>query len=113
MTDLPLDQAEVDGSNVLQLPEPYIDLNPTCYCTDAKKDVVKPALAETWASIDPKVVLGHQAFYSDVVRHAPALELTVRYPTLLLGQKGHLCKESNIWSVWGAVRAGSEEPLTV
>ena len=40
---------------------------------------MKPALEETWASKDPELVLGHQAFYSDVLRHAPMLELTVRY----------------------------------
>lgn len=70
------------GINILKVPEPYIELNPIFLCADAKKDLVKPVLAKTWASIDPKVVLGHQAFYSDVVRHAPTLELTVRVLSL-------------------------------
>ena len=54
-------------------------LKSACVDADANKDVVKIALEEAWGSRDPTLVLEHQAFYSDVLRHAPMLELTVRY----------------------------------
>ena len=44
---------------------------------DAKQVQVKPALEGDWAQLEPQAVLRHQAFYSDVLRHAPELELTV------------------------------------
>ena len=45
---------------------------------DAAQDAVAEVLGSDWAGVPPDKVLATQAFFVDVMRHAPALELTVR-----------------------------------
>ena len=46
-------------------------------CADADQGAVPEVLGADWAGVPPDKVLATQAFFVDVMRNAPALELTV------------------------------------
>ncbi len=48
------------------------------YRADADQTAVSEVLGGDWAGVEPDKVLATQTFFVDVMRNAPALELTVR-----------------------------------